>query len=737
MDYGHEQAEKALKKLEKRLNKEYTQAAKEVEKKLKDHLRKYEAKDHKMADKVKSGEMSEKDYLQWRAGQMAMGDRWKKLRDELVETYQDTNKVATDMIQDHTHQVYADNFNFGTFEVEKGSNVDTSFTLYSKDTVARLVKDNPKLLPPPNNKVSQAIKEGKAKRWNQQKVQSVMTQGILQGESIPKIAKRLSVAVGEMNMHSAIRNARTMTTSAENAGRIDSYKRAQDMGIEVKKQWLATLDGRTRHSHRILDGESVGIDEKFSNGLMFPADPDGAPAEVYNCRCTLIADIAGFSDNIDDLSLRRTGEGFTDYETWKDAHEEATVEHRLEDIISGTGKVTIEEASEDWFEYENANMMSEYIRTGNMPTEDMYGQTVSDEDRKRLIYDANLIQEVGAKTNTKQKTLYRGMVMDEDEVRALTPNDTYTMRTLTATTPDRKLANVYMDVENSGIENGVPVIFEIQKPDGIFGFKRDELETVLPKGSSFKVVRNYMDEDGVVHVSLYAKKGKNNVIEDEKQILHKVVNGKNISNTWHRREDKFDFEIEDIINAQGFDGLPRVVGAKEFDRAVANSNFIAQRTYSASSQEILDGYREQLYSGKWYVDCSTGGAAYGRGMYSVYNNGTTITEYMEREMNGYRARRGIEYNYIDTFTLAPDAKTITPNEIIELRRTSQERLNEEFKKRGGWSNPEAIKWASEHDMSHLDDGAFAALLGYDAILASEIDNYAIILNRTKCIFKRS
>lgn len=505
MDYGHEQAEKALKKLEKRLNKEYTQAAKEVEKKLRNHLKKYEEKDRKMADRVKAGELSEKEYLQWRTGQMAMGERWEKLRDELVETYQDTNKVATDMIQDHTHQVYADNFNFGTFEVEKGSKINTSFTLYSKDTVARLVKDNPKLLPPPSHKVSQAIREGKAKRWNQQKVQSVMTQGILQGESIPKIAKRLAITVGEQNMHSAIRNARTMTTSAENAGRIDSYKRAQGMGIEVKKQWLATLDGRTRHSHRLLDGESVGIDEKFSNGLMFPADPDGAPEEVYNCRCTLIADIAGFGDDFDD-----------NYESWEEEHEEIK-ERGLEDIISGTGNVTIEEASEDWFEYENANMMSEYIRTGKMPKENMYEQVISDKDRERLIYDANLIQEVGAKTNTKQKTLYRGMVMSEDEARALTPNDTYTLETLTATTPDRKIASIYMDVENIGMEDGVPVIFEIQKPDGIFGFKRDDLETVLPKGSSFRIERNYMDKDGVVHISLYAKKGKNNVIADAEE----------------------------------------------------------------------------------------------------------------------------------------------------------------------------------------------------------------------------
>lgn len=548
MDYGHEQTDKMLKKLEKQIHKEYSKAAKEVEKSMLQYLKRFEENDNEMLSKLNAGEITKKEYTEWRNKQMIINDKWQKQRDQLTETYMNADKVASELIKDTTYEAYALNHNYGTFEAEKGAKVDTSYTLYSKDTVARLVKDDPQLLPKIGKTTSEKIRRGELKKWNEKQIQSVMMQGVLQGESIPKIAKRLATTVGEKNSYSHIRAARTMTTSAENAGRIDSYKRAESMGIKMKKQWLATLDGRTRHSHRILDGESVPINKEFSNGLMFPADPDGDdPAEIYNCRCTLIADIAGFSDNIDDLSLRRTGEGFTDYETWKDAHEEATVEHRLE----------------------------------------------------------------------------------------------------------------------------------------------------------------------------------------------KVVNGKNISKTWHRREDKFDFEIEDIINAQGFDGLPRVVGAKEFDRAVANSNFIAQRTYSASSQEILDSYREQLYSGKWYVDCSTGGAAYGRGMYSVYNNGTTITEYMEREMNGYRARRGIEYNYIETFTLAPDAKTITPNEIIELRKTSQERLNEEFKKRGGWSNPEAIKWASEHDMSHLDDGAFAALLGYDAILASEIDNYAIILNRTKCIFKRS
>lgn len=60
----------------------------------------------------------------------------------------------------------------------------------------------------------------------------------------------------------------------------------QAKGADVLKQWDATLDGRTRDSHRHVDGEIRELDEKFSNGLMFPGDPNGSAAEVVNCRCT-------------------------------------------------------------------------------------------------------------------------------------------------------------------------------------------------------------------------------------------------------------------------------------------------------------------------------------------------------------------------------------------------------------------------------------------------------------------
>ncbi len=48
------------------------------------------------------------------------------------------------------------------------------------------------------------------------------------------------------------------------------------------------MDKKTRPSHQRVDGEIREIDERFSNGLMFPGDPEGSAGEVINCRCVLL-----------------------------------------------------------------------------------------------------------------------------------------------------------------------------------------------------------------------------------------------------------------------------------------------------------------------------------------------------------------------------------------------------------------------------------------------------------------
>ena len=302
MDYGHRKADEELKKLEKRIQEEYKKAAEEVQDSLEKYLKNYYHNDAVMRLKLDAEEITEAAYLEWKQKQILINSKWVSMRDDLTQTYLNADKVAQKMILEHRMDMYALNFNYGTFEAEMLSGINTSFTLYNRDTVMRLMMDNPKLLPEYTQKVKGsnvkklkrydrnyqcALKRGKLKRWNEEQLQSVTTQKILQGKPIREMAKDIAIAVGTSNMYQAIRAARTMTTSAENAGRLDSYRRAGEHGIEINKVWTTRHDERVRKSHRELEGEMVALEDTFSNGLMYPADPDGEASEVYNCRCTL------------------------------------------------------------------------------------------------------------------------------------------------------------------------------------------------------------------------------------------------------------------------------------------------------------------------------------------------------------------------------------------------------------------------------------------------------------------
>ena len=132
------------------------------------------------------------------------------------------------------------------------------------------------------------------------KINAETLQGILQGESMDKIAKRI-MNVQEMNKTQAIRSARTIVTGAENKGRQDSYARAEADGIILQKEWLSSdQPGRTRDWHMPSAFTSLVVDQDkpFENSLgkiMFPGDPSADGANVWNCRCSMAAVVKGFN----------------------------------------------------------------------------------------------------------------------------------------------------------------------------------------------------------------------------------------------------------------------------------------------------------------------------------------------------------------------------------------------------------------------------------------------------------
>lgn len=321
-DEGHDETEAVLSELEKEINAEYAKAEEEVQAKLDDYLERFQIKDQLKKQAVENGQITQAEYEQWRVGQIAVGERWEEMKDTIATDLTNTAEIAKSISYGHMPEVYAINHNYGTFQVEKASLVDTSYTLYDSQSVERLFKGG-KFYHSPGKLVSNAIDTGKQKAWDKRQVQSVMTQALLQGESIGKIATRLSKTVGDSDRKACIRNARTMTTGVENAGRTDSYKRAEKMGIKLKQEWLATLDSRTRHEHRMLDGQRVAVGEKFKiDGyeLEYPGDPSGEPSLIYNCRCTLVPVLDGFEADSKDLSLRHN-EYLVDesYDEWKES----------------------------------------------------------------------------------------------------------------------------------------------------------------------------------------------------------------------------------------------------------------------------------------------------------------------------------------------------------------------------------------------------------------------------------
>ena len=290
-DIGHERTDKLLDELEKRIASIYRTASKEVQEKINSYFESFAKRDEEMkkmiGQTVNGKEWTEHDYKQWRLNQIGRGKRFEALRDQLADRMTKANTVAVAYINDATPGVYSLNRNYTAYTIEKiGGNV--GFTLWDESTVRRLIVQQPDLMP--NYPKKKAIKRGIDLAWGKKQITSQITQSILQGESLKDMADRLQKVIKIKERDSAIRAARTAFTSAQNGGRMDSYKAAEDMGIKVRKRWVATKDGRTRHSHRRLDGKTVDWDEPFKSELgkiRYPGDPRAKPANLYNCRCTL------------------------------------------------------------------------------------------------------------------------------------------------------------------------------------------------------------------------------------------------------------------------------------------------------------------------------------------------------------------------------------------------------------------------------------------------------------------
>lgn len=327
-DEAHIWTDAELEKLERRIAAEYKKAAEELQEKIDAYFKKFKKRDAEQLQRLKEGKITEEEYKQWRLAQIGRGKRFEALRDRIAERMTHANEVAAAYINDNTPGIYSLNRNYSAYTIEQQVGRDVGFDLWDEQTVKRLIVEQPDLMPyyPPKR----AVKRGIDLDWGKKQISAQVTSGILQGESIKHLADRLQTHIPEMNRTSAIRAARTAVTGAQNAGRMDSYAAAEEMGIKLKKQWIATLDNRTRHTHAALDGQERPTDKPFEVAgytIMYPGDPNAAPEMVYNCRCTMVSDIEDAPKSPNPIRIARnpeTGENemipdmtYAQWESWK------------------------------------------------------------------------------------------------------------------------------------------------------------------------------------------------------------------------------------------------------------------------------------------------------------------------------------------------------------------------------------------------------------------------------------
>lgn len=208
------------------------------------------------------------------------------LQKQLGGILNDLHDKAYDNIADYLKQSYEDGF-LGTLYDIQGQGIPLMFPI-DQEAVTRAVQIDSKISKNLYTKVGENVNALK------KSIAAEVSRGIATGATYAQVAQQIKLKMTGTYSNKGGAMARAMTIARTEGHRVqieagmDACYKAKEMGCDVVKQWDSTLDGKTRHSHRKVDGEIRELDDKFSNNLMFPGDSKGGAGEVVNCRCALL-----------------------------------------------------------------------------------------------------------------------------------------------------------------------------------------------------------------------------------------------------------------------------------------------------------------------------------------------------------------------------------------------------------------------------------------------------------------
>lgn len=234
--------------------------------------------------------------------------RLDNLRAAIIAEYRKLTKYAIDGTRSNSASVYARSAYGTQWAYDQAVGVELKWPVLSVEAIRASVW---------NGDSGENFAE-RFKNWETKDVitwQNKITQGLALGEPFAKVARSVRDAINS-SYNQAIRIVRTEAHRNYSQGHLETYSNVERLGINARKQWVSTLDTRTRDTHGSLDGQYE--DEQH----LFYANGNSAPGpglfnvaeEDINCRCRLIEVIEGFEPE-----LRRVrGEGIVQYQSYTD-----------------------------------------------------------------------------------------------------------------------------------------------------------------------------------------------------------------------------------------------------------------------------------------------------------------------------------------------------------------------------------------------------------------------------------
>jgi SPP1 gp7 family putative phage head morphogenesis protein len=242
--------------------------------------------------------------------EMQKYNRLKAMEVELNKTLKELYSKDSAILNRELSTVYKDNFYRTAYAIEKEVQAKLSYMPLDVARIKAAIQN-----PIPFGKtMQQTLGEHLAAVIS--KVNQEVTRSLIKGQSYGKTANAIKEVLGG-DAKKAILVARTEGGRVQMTARYDSIQHADDVGIEMVKIWVSTLDNRTRDAHRSLDGKEVAVDEDFiseAGGKGPHPHAMGTAADDIQCRCTFITRPAGMKPEF----RRVRGEGQIPYKTYKE-----------------------------------------------------------------------------------------------------------------------------------------------------------------------------------------------------------------------------------------------------------------------------------------------------------------------------------------------------------------------------------------------------------------------------------